>query len=180
ERGPAPDPVVHARPAPTERVGESVAVHAAHPAHVPGSVVLLRPFALEHRFRPAVADLLPPIGAYRVAAMVPDHGGGIEAQLPAALLQPPAHVHVVAGGAELWIEPADRLEAGLPERHVAPGDVLGFAIRHEHVHRPAGSARDALRDRAVAGGSDVGAAHAGIPAPEAGGREVREPVRVGV
>src|SRR5205814_8292957 len=101
ERRAAPDAVVHARPAPAERVGESVAIEAAHPAYVPRSVVLLGPLAFEHRLGPAVADLLAPIRAHRVAAVVPDNGGGVEAQRPAPLLQSPAHVHVVAGDAKL-------------------------------------------------------------------------------
>src|SRR2546422_5186469 len=83
--------------------------------------------------------------------MVPNHGGGTEAQRPASLLQPPAHVHVVSGDAEPWVEPADRLETRFTERHVAAGDVLRLAIGEEDVHRPARRARHALGDRAVAG-----------------------------
>src|SRR5438093_9186624 len=49
-------------------------------------------------------DLLFPVGAQRVPAVVPDHGGRAEAQRPTPLLQLPAHIHVVAGGAELRIE----------------------------------------------------------------------------
>src|SRR5205807_8812667 len=97
-------------------------------AHVTRPVVFLRPLALEHRFGSAIADLLLPIGAERVAAVMPDHGGGMKAQGPPPLLQAPADVDVVPGGAELRIEPADRLEAFLPERHVAAGDVLRLAI----------------------------------------------------
>src|SRR3989442_539724 len=78
--------------------------------------------------------------------MVPNHGGGTEAQRPASLLQPPAHVHVVSGDAEPWVEPADRLETRFTERHVAAGDVLRLAIGEEDVHRPARRARHALGD----------------------------------
>src|SRR5438132_271686 len=42
---------------------ETLAVHAARPSHMAGAVVLLRPLALEHRLRSAVAPLLPPVGA---------------------------------------------------------------------------------------------------------------------
>src|SRR5438445_12165760 len=124
----APDAVIDARPAPPERARQPAAVDAARPAHVPWAVVLLGPLPLQHRLRPAVPDLLFPVGTQRVPAVVPDHGGGAEAQRPALLLQPPAHVHVVPGGAELRIEPADRLEAGFAARHVAPGEVLRLAI----------------------------------------------------
>src|SRR5438093_987300 len=95
---------------PPERVRQPAAVEPARPAHVPRTVVLLRPLALQHRLRPAVADLLLPVRAHRAPAVVPDHGGGTEAERPAPLPQAPAHVHVVARGAELEIEPPDRLE----------------------------------------------------------------------
>src|SRR5205807_7737548 len=123
EGGAAPHTVVHARPAPAERVRQPAAVNPARPAHVPRAVVLLGPLALEHGLRPAVADLLLPVGAQRVASMMPHHGGGVEAERPAALLQPPGHVHVVAGGAELRVEAAERLEARLPAGHVAAWDM---------------------------------------------------------
>ena len=55
--------------------------------------------------------LLAQVGADRVAAVVPDHRRRAEAERPAALLQPPADVDVVAGHAELRVEPADRLAA---------------------------------------------------------------------
>src|SRR5439155_16503301 len=60
----SPDAVVHAWPAPSQRVHEPVAVEAAGPSDVPGSVVLLRPLALEHRLGPAVPGLLPPVGEH--------------------------------------------------------------------------------------------------------------------
>src|SRR5205814_6815265 len=157
----APDAVIDARPAPPERARQPAAVAAAGPAHVPRAVVLLVPFPFQHRLCPAVSDLLFPVGAQRIPAVVPDQGGRAEAQRPAPLLQLPAHVHVVAGGAELRIEPADRLEAVFAERHVAPGDVLRLAIAEKDVNRPARCARDALGDRAVARRSEVWSTHGG-------------------
>jgi hypothetical protein len=97
--------------------------------------------------------------------MVPVHRPGVEADPAAALLQPPAQVDVVAGGAVARIEAADRGERVAAKRHVAAGNVLGFAIGHEHVDRSAGRVGDALGDRPVAGGRDVGPADAdAIPA----------------
>src|SRR2546427_4737979 len=55
-------------------------------------VVLLRPLALEHRFGAAVTDLLPPVGAHGVAAVVPDHRGGVKPQGPPPPPQAPAHL----------------------------------------------------------------------------------------
>src|SRR5207247_9133857 len=101
KRRDAPDAVIDPRATPPERVRQPVAIDAAGPAHVPQAVVFLGPLALEHRLRPAVADLLAPVGAQRVAAVVPDHGGRMEAERPAGLLQPPAHIQLLARGAEL-------------------------------------------------------------------------------
>ena len=70
--------------------------------------------------------------------MMPDHRGRVEADRPAALVQAPADVHVVTRHAELEVEASDRREALLAERHVAAGDVLGFAIGEQYVHRTAG------------------------------------------
>src|SRR5256885_477340 len=69
KRRDAPDAVIDPRATPPEHVRQPVAVDAAGPAHVPGAVVFLGPFALEHRLRAAVADLLAQIGAQRVAAV---------------------------------------------------------------------------------------------------------------
>src|SRR5207244_10209481 len=107
------------------------------------------PLALQHRFRPAVADLLLPVRADRVPAVVPHHGSRAETERPPPLLQPPAHVDVVAGHSELRIEATDRLEASSAERHVAAGGVLGVAVgeedRHGHARRP----RDAGGEQSV-------------------------------
>src|SRR3989304_809336 len=92
-------------------------------------VVALRPFSLQQRLRPAVDPLLAPVGAQGVATVMPDHSGRAEAQRPPALLETPAHIHVVAGGAELGIESLDLLQRRPAKRHVAPRDVLGLPIR---------------------------------------------------
>ena len=92
--------------------------------------------------------------------MVPDHGGRVEPERPAAFLKLPAHVHVVAGDAELRIEPADRFEARFAERHVAAWDVLRLAVGKEHVHGTARRIGDALCDRPVIRWRDIRSAHA--------------------
>ncbi len=70
--------------------------------------------------------------------MMPDRRGRMEADRPAAFLQAPADVHVVTRHSELQVEAPDRLEARFAERHVAAGDVFGFAIGEQDVHRTAG------------------------------------------
>src|SRR5207245_5467795 len=81
-----PDAMIDAGLAPPERARQPAAVHAARPANVPGTVVFLGPLALQHRLRAAVTDLLLPIRAHRVPTVVPDHGGGTEAERPSLLL----------------------------------------------------------------------------------------------
>src|SRR5688500_3413542 len=121
----APRPVVDAAATPPrERAKQTVAVQPPRPRQVACGVVLLRPFPLEVRLGFAVVDLLPPEGADALAAQVPDHRGGVEAERPAALLKAPADVDVVARDSELWIKSADGLEAFLAERHVAAGKVF--------------------------------------------------------
>ena len=176
----APDTVVDARPAPAERAGEPVPVDAAGPADVARAVVFLGPLALQHRLGPAVPDLLLPVGAHGIPPVVPDHGGRAEAERPAPLLQPPAYVHVITGGAKLRIEPADGLEAGFPERHVAAGDVLRLVIGKEDMHGTARRPRHALRDQSVPRRREVRSAHRRVRGAHERGREIGEPLRVGV
>src|SRR5512133_1875825 len=122
ERSAPPRPVVDAPP-PTRRLAcEAVAVETPTPGHVPTGGVLLGPLALQLGLGGAVAALLAPVGADRVAAVVPDDGRRAEAEGQAALPQPPADVDVVAGGTESRIEAADLLERLPAEGHVAPGD----------------------------------------------------------
>ena len=60
------------------------------------------------------------------------------------------------GDPELRVEAADRLEARLPEGHVAAGDVLGDLVGQQHVDRPAGRVGDALGGRPSSGGGMLG------------------------
>src|SRR5262249_2367926 len=128
---------------------------------------------------PAVAVLLLEVGADRVAAPVPDQRGRVEAERPAARLQAPADVDVVAGGPELRVVAADRVEAVAPKGRVAARDVLGHAVGQQDVHGPARRVVDAVGDPAGAGRRDVGAAHAGVRGGHEGPGEVAEPVPVG-
>src|SRR6267154_717081 len=96
-----PDAVVNPGAAPRRRLGPPRTVQTTRPAHVSGPVVLLGPLPLQHRLGAPVAELLPPVRADGVTAMMPDHRGRVEADRPAALLQAPADVHVITRHAEL-------------------------------------------------------------------------------
>src|ERR1051326_5799661 len=82
-----------------------------------------------------VAGLLPQIGAWILAAMMPDEGTGGEDDPVAGLLEPPADVDVVAGGAVSGIEAVDRQQRLAAKRHVAARNVLGDLIAFEDVGR---------------------------------------------
>ena len=176
ERRRAPDAGVDAR-APQRPHERQRAVDAAAPQHAPVEE-LLRVVRHQPRFALAVADLLPPVRLHRRAVVVPDERRRREADLPAPRLQPPAHVHVVAGAQVDRIEAADREQRVAAERHVAAGHVLGDAIVEQHVRRSARRARDALRHRRIVGGHDVRSAGADDVGGEERLDEKRQPVAI--
>src|ERR1044071_9458360 len=88
-----PDPVINPARTPPH-IGHPI--HPPGPLHVPGQVVLLRPFPLQHRVRLPIALLLPPIRLHRVPPMMPHHRRRTEPQRPAPLLQPPTHIHIAS------------------------------------------------------------------------------------
>src|SRR6516165_1578944 len=92
-----------------QQVGEPrlARIDSPGPADMAERVAALRPFILELRLGLAVAVLLLPERADRVAPVVPDHRRRAEADRPAAVLQPPADVDIVAGGAKARVEAAD-------------------------------------------------------------------------
>src|SRR5204862_353557 len=161
ERRRAPSAVIDAPPPEVERSREAAAVNPASPGELARAVVLLRPLPFEQRLGLSVTALLLPIGEHGVTAVVPHHCGRVKPESPSLLLQPPAHIDVVAGHTELRIEPADGLEARLPERHVAAGDMLGLPVGKEDVYAPTqirgedrsrnGASTKALRTAARAG-----------------------------
>ena len=126
----------------------------------------------------AVADLLPPVRRNGRAVVMPDERGARKPDPPAPRLQPPAHVHVVAGAQVDRIETADREERLAAKRHVAARHVLGDAVVEQHVRRSPGGARDALRHRGIVVGYDIGSARADDVRGEEGPDEIRQPVAI--
>src|SRR5207249_10600388 len=72
------------------------AVYVSPPRHAPAHE-LLGMAAHEPRLPFAIADLLAPVAGNRVAMVMPDQRRRREGDLPALRLQPPAHIHIVAG-----------------------------------------------------------------------------------
>ena len=110
----------------------------AAPRDLAHDVEALGIFRIEHRLGVAVTALLSVVSLHRVAAEVPDEGGGREAQLVAGVEHAPANVDVVACGPELRIEAADFRERRFREDHVAAREMLGAILGDQHV---AGRAR---------------------------------------
>ena len=178
ERSAAPGAVVDA-PAPARRLAcEAVSVEAAAPGDVPAGGVLLRPLALQLGLGSAVAPLLAPVSAHRLAAVVPNDGGRAEAERQPSLAQPPADVHVVAGRVESGVEAADLLQRLPAKGHVAAGDVLGLLVGEQHVCRPARRVGDAAGDYPVLWEGEIGATNAGVGGGHEGARQVLQPVRI--
>src|SRR6267378_1927428 len=119
----APHTVIDALP---QQIAEprAAGVNPPGPANMAERVAALRPFVFESRFGPAIAVLLLPISADRVAAVVPHHRCRAEADRPALVLQAPADVDIVAGRAKARVEAADRDQRLLAIRHIAAGNVL--------------------------------------------------------
>src|SRR6266446_5228988 len=91
----AEQPVINDRPLQNEaklRRG----VNAAAPDAAAEKVEILGMFAHQQRLGFPVSGLLPQVSLDGRAPVVPDETGGAKADLAAAFLQPPAHIHVVA------------------------------------------------------------------------------------
>ncbi len=90
--------------------------------------------------------------------VMPDVRRGRELDATAAVLQPPAHVHVIAGTKKNPVEAAD-VEQGLPSyRQIAAGHVLGDGVVEQHMRRPPRGPRDALGEPVVVRGHAIRAA----------------------
>src|SRR5205823_846667 len=105
------------------------------PGQTSDTVILLGPLLFQQGLSVPIASLLVPVGAHRVPPVVPDHSGGAEPERPATLLQPPAHVHIVAGDAVAEIKPPDRLQRLLAEGHIAARNMLRLAVRKQDMNR---------------------------------------------
>ena len=109
---------------------------------------------------------------------MPDERRRRKADLPAARLQSPAHIHIVACAEIDGIETTDGEEGVAPERHVAAGDVFGDAVVEQHVGGAARGAGNALRGRRIVGRNHVGTTSAGDVRRQEGLHEEGEPVAV--
>ena len=165
---------------PGQQAYSPAAVDPAAPVYVTDFVVFFRPFLLQECFRPTIAELLLEKFVDRATAVMPHHGCGIEADLVAASLQPPADVNVVPGCSIAGVETADRFQTGLAEAHVDPGYVLGDRVGQQHMVRVARHFADAGRFLAVVLWGEVGAADTGERGGGEGMRQVMQPMGVGV
>src|SRR2546425_7963885 len=113
EEAAAEDAAVDDGPPPWDQ-RRAAAVDSTSPPRVEERVEAVRMPEIQQRLGLAVPPLLADVGVHGVAPEVPHHGRRAEADAVALLLQSPAEIDVVSGGAEDRIQPAD-----LPE-HLAP------------------------------------------------------------
>jgi hypothetical protein len=121
---------------------------------------------------------LLPVGAHGLAPVVPNQRRRVKADFPAGLLDAPANVDVIACGPELRIETTDRAQPLDAKRHVATRNVLGFAVREQHVRGPTGRVGHRFGHQTVAGRRQVRAADGGVLGRAKAVRQVVKPVRI--
>src|SRR5215475_11229457 len=110
--------------------------------------------------------------------MMPNHRARVKRDLPAALQQLPANIHIVAGAPEARIESPDLSEHVLAEGAIASGNMFGLAIRQQYMNRAAGSMGNALGQGAVLRGGDVGSTGCRAIGVHVRPGEILEPVRI--
>ena len=107
----------------------------------------------------AIPALLFEIVSDSVAAKMPDDRGRAKADLESLVLQTPAKVHVVTGGAKNRIESVDGLQRLPAKSHVAAWDVFCDLIVEQDMGRRAGRHGDAGRDESVVRRRQIGATY---------------------
>ena len=126
----------------------------------------------------AIAHLLPPVTLDRRAVSMPDERRRGEPDSPAARLQSPAHIDVVAGAQVDRVESTDLKQRVAAKRHVASGHVLGDAIVEQDVRWSARRPSHALRDPGVVGRADIGTAGADHVGRDKRLNQVGQPQRI--
>src|SRR5712671_4731380 len=91
--------------------------------------------------------------------MMPDQSCRCVTDLQAGVEKPPANVHIVSGEPKLLIKSAESQQHIAFERHVAPGNMLRFAVVDHDMAWIAWANRDASSDPVVGRGGDIGAAN---------------------
>ena len=136
-------------------------------------------FCIDERFGFAVTTLLCAVSRHRISAEVPNNGSGAETDRVAGVLETPADVDIVAGGAIDGVKSAKLKQHVAPERHVAARDVLGDLVADQHMGRTTGGDRDGGGDQIVLGRREIRPAAGNQIARFHPGDEVGQPVGVG-
>src|SRR5260221_13778381 len=116
--------MIDSSPVLTKHPGQSHTIESPGPGKMADGVVLLRPLLFQQRLGLRIVLLLPPVGAHRVAAVMPHHRRSGETQGPAALLQPPADIDIVASKTETRIETTHRFWVGFTKSHATASNGL--------------------------------------------------------
>src|SRR5207302_4416721 len=153
-------------------------VEHAPPLAVPAVVKPVWMLEAQQGLGRSVACLLAEIGARTLAPVVPDKRARRERDPLPGLLQPPAHVDVIARLAILWIETVDGLQGLTAKGHVAARNVFGDLVALEYVGRLPRAGSHAGAEPTVLG-RQVRSAHGRRSAPLELVDKVREPAGVG-
>src|SRR5438552_11729201 len=82
--------------------------------------------------------------------MMPNHRRRAETQRPAALLQAPAHINIIASNTELGIETAYRPQVRGTKGHVTARNVFRLLVGKEHVDRTTRGIGNTIGDWSIA------------------------------
>ena len=178
EKPGAENAVINDRPG-EKRIHPHLRIDVAVPDGRAGRAEILEMLVAQHRLGLAVAGLLAEVGADLEPAVMPDHGGGAEADHVAALHQPPADIDVVARLAVFGIEAADLVQRPFVIGHVAARHVLGNRVGQQHVAGRAGRRADRRLNPVGRGRRNIRAAHRGEIGGEQRVDQEVEPVAVG-
>src|SRR5919106_3009050 len=119
---------------PGERqVGANAAIDPSGPLGHAKGIEFPWMLAEKHCLCLTIAHLLFEVGFDGLAAMMPHDGGRTEANSVAAILQPPADIHIVPGGGIRRIKPPHLGERRLAECHVTTWDVLCGPIVEQNM-----------------------------------------------
>src|SRR5262249_16617062 len=109
---------------------------------------------------------------------MPNDCGRTERDYPAALLNSPAEIHVVACLAIFGIEPAHSFEGPTVKRHVTPGNMLRDSVGKQNMVWSARRRCDAGLNPILCRRRDVWPAYSGVIAANKRANQVVQPINV--
>src|SRR5262245_54172305 len=135
-------------------------------------------FETQQRFRFAITVLLFHESAQREPPIVPNDRGRTERDHPAALLNSPAEIHVVASLAIFGIESAHTFEGPAVKCHVTTGDMFGDRIGKQNMVWSARRGSNAGLNPILCRRRDVWPTYSGVIAADKRANQIVQPINV--